>query len=353
MIEYSCDTAEMLKLIDKFAGQPVLVLGDVMLDRYWWGDVTRISPEAPVPVVRKASTTLAVGGAANVASNIASLGGVPYLIGAVGDDEAARELRQMLLSKRVTPEQLVVVAGRPTTVKTRIVARHQQVVRVDEEDTSDLPSASVDQLQHSVEKLLPLVRAVIVSDYAKGVLTAALLREVISAARAAGCPVLVDPKSKDFARYNGAAVLTPNELEALIAVGLHTDRTWLAAEIGAALLSQLEVQAVLVTQGGAGMTLIERGQQPLHIQAAARSVYDVTGAGDTVVAALGVTLAAGGSLPAATWIANLAAGLAVEEVGTVAVSQSALREVVMACSSPAALNATWSYLTLNGSRQSD
>ena len=328
MTEGALDLTTALHIVDAFRGRQMLVLGDAMLDRYWWGTMSRISPEAPVPVVHKLRSTLAPGGAANVAANIASLGGTPVLVGMTGTDEAARELSAALQERGINPEHLLVDPGRPTTVKTRIVAHSQHVVRVDEEDTSPINSSLAARVTDRVVSLVSSVQLLVISDYAKGLLTPKLLRQIIRHACDHGCRVIVDPKGADYSRYNGAYLLSPNRMEALTAAGLPLDQADSVPHAGARLLETLAVEAVLITQGEAGMTLFERGREPMHVPAVTRTVYDVTGAGDTAVAVMSLALAAEASLPVAAQLANLAAGLAVEQVGTVAVTADQLRQAL-------------------------
>jgi D-beta-D-heptose 7-phosphate kinase/D-beta-D-heptose 1-phosphate adenosyltransferase len=302
-----------------------VVVGDLMLDRYWWGTVERLSPEAPVPVVHRRGASVAPGGAANVAVNVASLGGTPRLVGVVGGDDTGRELMAALKERGISPDGVVVDPARPTTVKTRVVAHSQHVVRIDEEDRRPIPDAVAARVVERLTALLDAAPVVAVSDYAKGLLTPGLLSRVMGGARAAGCPVLVDPKGTDYARYDGAHLLAPNRGEALVAAGLTADEPDGVERAAARLLDRVAVDAVLVTLGEAGMTLFERGKPPVRIAARARAVYDVTGAGDTVMAATALALAAGVSLETAVRLANVAAGLAVETVGTTAVTAERLR----------------------------
>lgn len=315
-------------LVEALRGQTVVVLGDVMLDRYWWGAVSRLSPEAPVPVVHKQRSSAVPGGAANVAANIASLGGRPLLVGVVGADEAGRELGDELKHRGITTDHLFTDGRRPTTVKTRVVAVSQHVVRVDEEDRSPLDASLAARLAERVATLLDATNVLIVSDYAKGVLVSEMVRRVIGDARTRGRCVIVDPKGPDYAHYRGASLICPNRGEALIAAGVGTDEPDAVARAGARLLDSGVAEAVLVTLGEAGMVLLERGRPLASIPALARAVYDVTGAGDTVVAAVGLALAAGAPLPVAVRLANVAAGLAVEQVGTTAVTAAQLRDAL-------------------------
>jgi rfaE bifunctional protein kinase chain/domain len=315
-------TEDMLLLVERFRTQKILVLGDIMLDQYWWGTVSRISPEAPVPVVHKQKGTIVPGGAANVAANVASLGGVPLLVGLVGDDVAARDLRAALVHMDVSPEYLVSDDTRPTTVKTRVIAHGQHVVRVDDEDARPVASALAEQVVSHVLALLPTLDLIVVSDYAKGLLTKEVLEHVITAAREQGRRVVVDPKGSNYSQYNGADLVCPNRLEALEASGLNP--TIDMRLVGQHLLAKLAIAAVLITLGESGMLLLEHNNQAVHISAMARTVYDVTGAGDTVMASVGLALAAGATLRSAAWLANIAAGLAVEQIGTTAVTYTQL-----------------------------
>ncbi len=326
MAESGLDSSTGPALVAALRGHTALILGDVMLDRYWWGSVSRLSPEAPVPVVLKQRSSVTPGGAANVAANIASLGGTPLLVGVIGDDDAGRELRAELERRGIAHEHLVTDARRLTTVKTRIVAVSQHVVRVDEEDRSPIGSALAARLAERVTALLPGARVLIVSDYAKGVLGPELLHRIIQAARARGSWVVVDPKCDDYSRYRGASLICPNRGEALAAAGVGADEPDGIARAGARLLEGGAADAVLITLGEAGMMLFERERPPVSVPALARAVYDVTGAGDTVIATVGLALAAGTPLGTAARLANVAAGLAVEQVGTVAVTAAQLRD---------------------------
>lgn len=310
-------------VVKNFEDITVLVLGDVMLDRYWWGSVSRISPEAPVPVVKLDRSTFAAGGAANVAANIAGLSGKALLVGLIGDDEGGRELPAVLSAANVSSENLITTHERPTTVKTRVVAHSQHVVRVDNEEEAAISAEHAKEVLSRVLDLIPTVDVVVLSDYAKGLLSVALVRTVIDAAREAGKPVLVDPKGIDYKRYNGATLLTPNRIEAAHACGIDASEK-LAVELsGARLLAGLEIDSCLITQGEEGMTLFTREGAAVHLPAMARQVYDVTGAGDTVVAALSLAIGAGANMLTAARLANFAAGLAVEQVGTTVLSRDA------------------------------
>jgi D-beta-D-heptose 7-phosphate kinase / D-beta-D-heptose 1-phosphate adenosyltransferase len=308
-----------MDIVSKFEKVRVLVAGDVMLDRFWWGDVSRISPEAPVPVVRLNKTTLAAGGAANVAANVAGLGAKPLLLGCVGADLEAEELAGVLANCGIASEDLIRSETRNTTVKTRIIAHGQQVTRVDMETVEPLTDTDEKRILDSFSKLVPLVDAVAISDYAKGFFSDGLLRNFMEMAHAHNIPVVVDPKGRDYHRYRGATVLTPNRREAAMACNLEDTGKAVVRAAGEQLCGELDLAALLVTEGEDGMTLFENGSAPEHFPALAREVFDVTGAGDTVISAIAVSLGAGLSTREAAKIANIAAGFAVERVGTAVV----------------------------------
>jgi rfaE bifunctional protein kinase chain/domain len=316
----------LLEILNRVEQVKVLIVGDVMLDRYWFGAVSRISPEAPVPIVRLERVTNAAGGAANVAANVLSLGGTPFLVGVNGSDEAGRALHQVLEQKGVSTKHLIAFSNRPTTTKTRIVAHQQQVVRIDEEDDQSLTETESATIWRRAIELLPQIDVVVLSDYAKGCLCGEVTSNVIEAARKAGKKILVDPKGKNYAKYNGATLLTPNKMEAAAASDMEIANSDMPAEIGEKLLRELQIEALLITLGEDGMGLAERGRDSQYFPAMARQVYDVTGAGDTVIAALAVALGANADLAAAVQIANAAAGLAVEQVGTATVKKAALEK---------------------------
>ena len=310
-------------LVSAMRGRRVLVVGDVMLDEFLWGRVSRISPEAPVPVVRVERESFHVGGAGNVAANVRGLGGAAALVGVVGDDAAGARVQAAVEAGGITP-RLVTQPARPTTVKTRIVAHHQQVVRADREDGSDVAGGAVAALLAALREELPRCGALVVSDYQKGVVTPALLRALLPLARRRRVPVLVDPKVRHFALYRGVALVTPNQLEAEQATGVRIGDERSAEEAGRAVLRTLGCRAALVTRGEHGMSLVERGRPPLHVPAAAREVFDVTGAGDTVIATIALAVAAGATLAESAVLANAAAGVVVGKLGTAQVSPAEL-----------------------------
>jgi D-beta-D-heptose 7-phosphate kinase/D-beta-D-heptose 1-phosphate adenosyltransferase len=305
--------------IPAFEQARVLVAGDVMLDRYWHGATSRISPEAPVPVVHVGQAEERAGGAANVALNIAALGAQARLLGMTGDDEEAAALEAMLAAAGIDCG-FQKIAGIPTVTKLRVISRHQQLIRLDFE--GGFAAIDAAGLLEGYRQGLAQCDVVVLSDYGKG--TLAQVEEMIALARAAGKPVLVDPKAQDFSRYDGATVITPNMAEFEQVAGPCRDEQELV-EKGAVLLQQHDLDALLVTRGERGMTLLRRGAPEFHLPAQAREVFDVTGAGDTVISVLAAALAAGEDLPAATALANLAAGIVVGKLGTASVSVPELR----------------------------
>ena len=309
--------------LPRFHSARVLVLGDIMLDRYWEGPTSRISPEAPVPVVKVEQITDRPGGAGNVALNLAALGTGSRLGGHCGDDEMADSLQAMLAGAGVECA-FSRVAGCPTITKLRVISRHQQLIRLDFEQPAP-ESTDVRALAGDLPQLLDGCQVLVLSDYAKGAL--ARPEALIEIARARAVPVLVDPKGSDFARYRGATLLTPNlhELEAVVGPCRTESELVARAE---QLMHELDLQALLVTRGEHGMTLLRPGQEELHMPAVAREVYDVTGAGDTVIAVLAAAVAAGSELPQAVALANIAAGIVVGKLGTAAVSAPELRRAV-------------------------
>lgn len=319
-----------MKLLEKFSKVKVLVIGDVMLDRYCWGSVGRISPEAPVPVVTLNRETLAAGGAANVAANVAGLGATPFLVGIVGTDAEAEILSSVLEDGNVSAEFLISIKNRRTTLKTRIIAHQQQVVRLDRENTKPLERRDIEIVLKKIERVWDKIEIVVISDYAKGFLTEELLDGLITTAKQKRKIVLVDPKGQNYKKYRGATLLTPNRNEAAAACKLDEDEAELIEKAGRRLLSEIKAEAILITQGENGMTLFEKGKKSIEIKASARKVYDVTGAGDTVISCLGVSLAAGADFEKAAKISNLAAGVVVEYIGTTAITCEMLETVLIA-----------------------
>ena len=333
-------TAGLARHVERFGKESVLVVGDVMLDEYISGTVSRVSPEAPVAVVEVKGTEHRLGGAANVTHNVRSLGGTAHLAGVVGDDGFGRMLREQIRKSGVDDSAVVADPGRPTSVKTRVIAQKQQIVRYDRESKAALSGDVSKKLIKSIEALLPRVRAIVLSDYAKGVLSPEIAGALIGRARKAGVPVLVDPKIKSFASFEGATVITPNFKEACeaasLVAGIHVESQDDLERAAWKVIEKMRIDSLVVTKGEEGMYVFTPGQAPLHIPTAAREVYDVSGAGDTVIATLALGLAAGAPLPEAAMIANHAAGVVVGKFGTATVSQAELLEAIAA--DPAAAN---------------
>ena len=314
------------ELLQRTHGVHVLVVGDLMLDVYLRGAASRISPEAPVPVVKVAEEWRALGGAANVAANAIALGARCTVVGCVGSDAAGRELRQELEECSIDGGGVVETPGRPTTIKTRIMARQQQVARYDIEVEDDLDAATATAVVARLTDLVPAADAVVLEDYNKGVLVGPVIAAALRLAGSAGKPVIVDPKFRSFLGYRGATVFKPNlvELSAVLREDIHPEEPqWLAR-----VRNELGCDHLLVTLGEDGMALSTLSGEYLHVPAVARSVYDVSGAGDTVIAAVAVGLAAGASIEEATVLATHAAGIEVGKAGVATVSPDELREAV-------------------------
>ena len=318
------DFNKISKAVNSFSTLKVMVIGDVMLDRFVWGAVKRISPEAPVPVVEVSHETAMLGGAGNVLRNLCTLGAQARLCAVVGQDSAGDEIAQMLRELGDNADGLIHTGQRPTTLKTRVVAHSQQVVRVDHEKRGALAGQDLSALRTYIESQLEYVQAVIISDYAKGVICSEVLKPVLAIQNKI---VAVDPKVENVPLFKGVSILTPNHLEAAAAAGVSLDDPDYLDRAGQKLLTLLNSQAVLITQGEQGMSLFSQ-EGKIHIPTTAQQVYDVTGAGDTVISTLTLALAAGLSYPEAAWLANRAAGIVVGQVGTSAIEQAALLNVI-------------------------
>ena len=312
------DHARLQRIVRKFKGRKVVVLGDIMLDKYLWGSVSRISPEAPVPVVEVKRDSLCLGGAGNVCRNLESLSAVPVLVGVVGKDAEGRWIRRNAPDGRgIIPDP-----RRPTTVKTRIIAHHQQVVRVDLEKKKAVPA-------EMEERLLDLVRkeecgGIVLSDYSKGMLTAGLVGGVLAHAEANGIMVFVDPKVENIDLFSPVTLITPNHVEAEKIVG-HECRTNAQVErAGEEILSLVRSRYLILKRGEQGLSVFEAARKPVHIPTIAQEVFDVTGAGDTVIAAAALALMAGATILEAACLSNAAAGIVVGKIGTAAVTPEEL-----------------------------
>jgi rfaE bifunctional protein kinase chain/domain len=299
----------------------IVVLGDVMLDEFLWGDVTRISPEAPVPVVDIKRESTHLGGAANVLANLLALGAQACVIGVIGDDFAGERIQSSVHDKSAlqTEGQLIADKSRPTTIKTRIIAQHQMVVRADREHRRPVDAQTEGRIIAAVKTALASAQALVISDYDKGVVTPRILSEVLPAAYGR-MPVLIDPKIRNFDSYRPATLVTPNHHEALGLANLEEDSDATLQTAARMIRARLGCDAVLITRGDRGMMLFEGERDPVRVETAAREVYDVTGAGDTVIATLAAALATGASLTEAAVLANQAAGIVVGKLGTATAS---------------------------------
>lgn len=315
-----------LSIVNDFASSGVLVVGDVMMDHFIWGRVSRISPEAPVPVVDIQKDSMMLGGCANVLNTIYTMGGRGYVAGVAGTDDAGRELLAQLKHRNIDKSGIFIEKERPTTLKTRIVAHGQQVVRFDKESRRAITQKSTEKILRYVRSVADRVGAIVVSDYNKGVVSGKLMEGIRAIAADAGIFLCVDPKQSDFSVYAGADIITPNHHEAERAADMEAGSEEELVVLGDALVKKYGFRAVLITRGEEGMSLFENGA-PItytHFSARAKEVYDVTGAGDTVVGVLALALAAGADLKEATSLANHAAGIVVGKVGTSTVSKEEL-----------------------------
>jgi D-beta-D-heptose 7-phosphate kinase/D-beta-D-heptose 1-phosphate adenosyltransferase len=307
-------------------GRKIAVIGDVMLDCFLYGEVERISPEAPVPVVRRKETRSMLGGAGNVARNIVDLGGQAILIGLRGRDSAAEELLKLIsLEERIT-DQMIESPNRETISKLRIIAGNQQIVRVDDEEVSAPTKVETTLLNNTLKSVLPGCDAIIISDYGKGVITQDIIQNTMSIAREKGCLVFVDPKVDDFSFYRGADILTPNARELARATGMATTTEAEVAAAGQKVITETGISALLCTRAEKGMTLVTAAGEVISSPSEAREVFDVSGAGDTVIATLALMCADGFSLTEAMRISNIAAGLVVAKLGTATVSRQELSQ---------------------------
>ncbi|CAN5521009.1 hypothetical protein BH10ACI2_BH10ACI2_15250 [soil metagenome] len=313
-----------MQIFDKILGLKILVVGDVMLDRYWWGGVNRISPEAPVPIVQLEKTSLVAGGAANVAANLSGLGAIPFLFGIKGDDDEGKLMTGVLSEAGIENHSIVPISGRKTTIKTRIVAHGQHVVRIDQESTEPLSDTVADNVLERLSDAVQDSDAVIISDYAKGLLSNRVLTGLIGFANSENKLIVVDPKGRDFNKYKGATVITPNKREAADAAGLEPNSVNMVPNAGTQLIETLGLKALLITEGENGMTLFQSTGEPAHFETLAQEVYDVTGAGDTVIATFTASVAAGSDFIDAVRLANAAAGIVVGHIGTTKVTRDDL-----------------------------
>lgn len=316
------------RLLEQFPKGHVLVVGDIMMDEFIWGKVNRISPEAPVPVVKVEKETQLLGGAANVVNNIRSLGGQVCFAGLIGGDSRGRKILSILEKAGVETGGVLIDPRRPTTVKTRIVAHSQQVVRFDRENQAPLSQGYADSLASYVREMIHQVQTVVIADYGKGVVTEQLVRAITQIARQENKVVALDPKMGRFDLYRDVTIVTPNSQEASVAAGGEIVDEDSLKEAGKKLLGQFNCEAVLITRGEDGMALFEKGKDTLLVPTTAREVFDVTGAGDSVIGVMALALAVGASFAEAAVMANFAAGVVVGKVGTATMTVKELKTVM-------------------------
>jgi rfaE bifunctional protein kinase chain/domain len=323
-------TAQRLQeLFGHFQGKRIAVVGDLMIDRYYWGAVRRISPEAPVPVVEVDSESHRLGGAANVARNIQALGGEPLLVGLVGDDFTGKMLVSMMADQGMPVKGIVIDSGRPTTIKTRIIAHQQHVVRVDQESKAECPEHLRHQIVDAVKYNIHAIDGIILEDYDKGTVTKDVIREVIAVARKYNKIITVDPKLKNFLEYRHVTVFKPNRRETEESIGGRLEQTEDVERAGRKLLELLDAENVLITRGEEGMSLFTPGTAPRHLASTAKHVHDVSGAGDTVIATITIAMAGGASFDEAAALGNYAGGVVVGKVGIVPITPEELTEAAL------------------------
>jgi len=320
--------------VSKFKDCRVLVIGDLMIDEYLWGDVNRISPEAPVPVVAVKKEESTLGGSGNVINNLAALGAKVFAAGVIGTGKNGNMLIKRLRYLAVDAGGVIQEHGRPTTRKTRIIAAHQHVLRIDRETKKEISSETMNKIAWFIEKVIIKTDAVIISDYGKGLITKALMKKVVALAKKHGNIIIADPKGLDYSKYSGVTLITPNRKEAALAAGVEITNNSSLMTAGAKIIDCAGIEKLLITCGKDGMALFERDKKPYMIRAEARQVFDVSGAGDTVVAVLALALASGASFKASAAVANTAAGIVVGKVGTATVSVKELTAAIMPRANP-------------------
>ena len=308
------------EIISKFSDIKIAVVGDVILDKYLWGEVERISPEAPVPIVDVKKETLSLGGASNVANNIVSLDATAYMIGIIGNDENGRLIENLIKEKGITPV-LIKDNTRPTIEKTRVIAVSQQLLRIDREERKPIDKEIEEKLLQALREIENQVDGFIVSDYGKGVITGKIMDYIKSTKK----PVFVDPKPSNFHLYKGITIMTPNKKEAY--EGVKAEKSESLEKVGRKIMESLNIQQLLITLGSEGMALFEK-DKVLKIPARARKVFDVTGAGDTVISVLALSRLAGGTWEESATISNYAAGYVVGEIGTATIDRKTLLEII-------------------------
>ncbi len=320
------DINQLRRVIAGFKSTKVLVVGDLMLDRFVWGNVERISPEAPVPVVKISSESTMMGGASNVANNIRALGAEALITGIIGDDIAGEEFLQMVKKQGINEDGIILSKKRTTIVKTRIIAQHQQVVRTDKEFVSQINSGEAKKILAYIKSNMRKISAIVISDYGKGIVTRYLVKQIIKLNMEFNYPIIVDPIPSHFTYYKNVTMITPNNHEAGESIKTEIKDEQSLARVGKNLLKLLQVNSILITRGEKGISLFERDGKVVNIPTVAKEVFDVTGAGDTVVGALALCLGNKASMYESAYIANHAAGIVVGKLGTATVSMDELEK---------------------------
>ena len=321
-------TNRIKQLKNNFKGLKIALIGDMMLDGYFWGDVKRISPEAPVPVIEVENEFFRFGGAANVALNVLKLGGVPVPMGVIGNDNDGTIFTSLLKESKMVSDGIIIDDSRPTTAKTRVIAGNQHVVRIDKESKKDISAKTEKKLFDYLSSQIKNLDGIILQDYNKGVLTSGLIKKIINLANEKNVLITVDPKFNNFFEYKNVTVFKPNRKEAedILAMKIKTDKDVIKA--GQVILEKLKAKNILLTLGAEGIAVFEKGKEEKRMSTKARKAADVSGAGDTVIATLTMALAAGGNILEASYLANYAAGIVCEEVGIVPIEAAKLFETV-------------------------
>ncbi|NQU16781.1 MAG: D-glycero-beta-D-manno-heptose-7-phosphate kinase, partial [Candidatus Saganbacteria bacterium] len=315
-------------IIPQFEGKKILIIGDLMLDEHIWSTVSRISPEAPVPIAKVKNITHVPGGCGNVAANIKKLTGTPLLLGLIGKDSSGLKLTKALKSQKISTSYLIKLKDRPTILKSRIIAASQHVIRVDREEQGLISSSLEKDILNKIKNTIKEADAIILSDYKKGILSEKVCKEIINLARKHKKPLAVDPKGSDYSKYKRAMVITPNLLEAEAASGIKISNEESLNKAGKKLLNQTQADHIIITQGKEGLSVFSKSGETSHIPAIQREVFDITGAGDTVIATLSLSLASGASIKEAALLGNYAASVAVSKIGTQAVEKDELEEAL-------------------------
>ncbi|MBI2619356.1 MAG: D-glycero-beta-D-manno-heptose-7-phosphate kinase [Ignavibacteriales bacterium] len=327
MVEFSPQRVQ--SIFEGFRGKRIGVVGDLMMDRYYWGSVLRISPEAPVPVVEVESESTRLGGAANVANNVATLGGIPLMIGVIGNDPGGRLLEETARQEGFSTVGLVVDPSRPTTIKTRVIAHNQHVVRIDQEVKHDIGSKTQDAILDVLKREIDSLDAIILEDYNKGAIARDLIHAIVGLARKKRKVITVDPKFNNFFEYKDVTVFKPNRKESEEALGRRLVDVQSIEQAGSELLRRLNAESVLLTLGEKGMSLFEQSGTVTHVSTQAKHVADVSGAGDTVISTLTMSLVGGASIKEASTLANYAGGVVCGEVGIVPIEREVLLNAIM------------------------